>query len=93
MQWIFGHLTGSRVLMARMAQKPPNERGDFIPVHGHVRDAIPRMAKFPVVEISVAREEGGPALLQQQRNHFIVLHSAPTNVETNLTYAQTPVFK
>ena len=74
----------------RMPEKPTDERRDFVLVYSQVDQAVPGMAQSPVMEIFVASEKGRPALLEQERGDLVILHSAPTHVQTDLAHRDTP---
>ena len=76
-----------------MLQGSPNKCGDFVFVYGQVGDAISPVAQLSVEEIFVACEEGWTALLKQERNYFVILHSASTDIETNLNRSHSPMLK
>ena len=67
-----------------VAQKAPDESGDFILSNIHHYEAIARVTQFGQIEIRIASEEHDISLPAQKHDDLFVLHSFAPEIDSNL---------
>src|SRR5262245_16920636 len=73
----------------RMSQEEPDIPAGRVFLHIEVYQTIPFVAQATIVEVAIEREKGGLIDSVQQTNDFPIFHSLASDVETNLTNAQS----
>jgi hypothetical protein len=67
-----------------MAQEPADKHGDHLFFDVEVDQTITCMTQAPIVKIAVKREERWSVQLMQQWDDFVVFHTFPPKILTNL---------
>ena len=85
----FSHAFGPGIEF-RMPQEAAYEKCRLVFPNIEVNQAIVRVAKASIKEISIMTKESSLARMMQETYNFRVCHSLPTDFGANLSYSNSP---